>query len=54
MLLPLKEREMLRLYSTLWEFFPGETFRALKDKERRAYGEYHTRHRVLEAWERMI
>lgn len=33
--------------------FPGETFRVLKDKEMRLYGEYRTRRLVLEAWERM-
>lgn len=32
--------------------FPGETFRVLKDKELRQYGEYRTRRLVLEAWER--
>ena len=32
--------------------FPGETFRVLKDKEIREYGEYRTRRLVLEAWER--
>lgn len=31
--------------------FPGETFRVLKDKEMRMYGEYRTRRLVLEAWE---
>jgi hypothetical protein len=31
---------------------PGETFRVLKDKEEREYGEYRTRHLVLEAWDR--
>jgi hypothetical protein len=30
--------------------FPGETFRVLKDKELRQYGEYRTRRLVLEAW----
>ncbi|MBS1586706.1 MAG: Eco57I restriction-modification methylase domain-containing protein [Bacteroidetes bacterium] len=30
--------------------FPGETFRVLKDKEIRQYGEYRTRRLVLEAW----
>ena len=30
--------------------FPGETFRVLKDKEMRMYGEYRTRRLVLEAW----
>lgn len=32
--------------------FPGETFRVLKEKELRQYGEYRTRRLVLEAWER--
>lgn len=34
--------------------FPGETFRVLKEKELRRYGEYRTRRLVLEAWERLI
>ena len=34
------------------EDFPGETFRVLKDKEERAFGEYRTRRLVLEAWGR--
>jgi len=34
--------------------FPGETFRVLKEKEIRKYGEYHTRRLVLEAWERLM
>jgi hypothetical protein len=33
--------------------FPGETFRVLKDKDIRRYGEYRTRRLVLEAWERL-
>jgi len=33
--------------------FPGETFRVLKQKEIRKYGEYRTRRLVLEAWERL-
>jgi len=33
--------------------FTGETFRVLKDKELRQFGEYRTRRLVLEAWERM-
>lgn len=33
--------------------FPGETFRVLKDKEMRLYGEYRTRRLVLEAWDRL-
>ncbi|WP_027882934.1 Eco57I restriction-modification methylase domain-containing protein [Meiothermus rufus] len=33
--------------------FPGETFRVLKDKDIRRYGEYRTRRLVLQAWERL-
>jgi len=33
--------------------YPGETFRVLKDKETRQYGEYRTRRLVLEAWDRL-
>ena len=33
--------------------FPGETFRVLKEKEIRKYGEYRTKRLVLEAWERL-
>jgi hypothetical protein len=33
--------------------YPSETFRVLKAREIRAYGEYRTRHLVLEAWDRM-
>ncbi|MGB4293857.1 MAG: hypothetical protein WBJ37_13375 [Bacteroidales bacterium] len=32
--------------------FPGETFRVLKEKEIRKYGEYRTRRLVLEAYDR--
>jgi len=31
----------------------GETFRVLKEKEMRLYGEYRTRRLVLEAWEKL-
>jgi hypothetical protein len=31
--------------------FPGETFRILKEKEEREYGEYRTRRLVLEVWD---
>jgi len=31
--------------------FPGETFRVLKEKEIRHYGEYRTRRLVLEKWD---
>ncbi|MFA6402886.1 MAG: DUF433 domain-containing protein [Salinivirgaceae bacterium] len=33
--------------------FPGETFRVLKEKEIKKYGEYRTRRLVLEAWEKL-
>jgi len=33
--------------------YPSETFRVLKDKEIRQYGEYRTRRLVLEAWDRL-
>ncbi len=32
---------------------PAKTFRALKAKKLRAYGEYRTKRLVLEAWERL-
>jgi len=32
--------------------FPGKTFRVLKDREEREFGEYRTRPLVLKAWER--
>ena len=35
------------------EDFPGETFRVLKEKEIKQYGEYRTRRLVLEAWDRL-
>jgi hypothetical protein len=34
--------------------FPGETFRVLKEKEERLYGEYRTRRLVLEAWDKLF
>ena len=33
--------------------FPGETFRVLKEKEEKAFGEYRTRRLVLDAWDRL-
>lgn len=33
--------------------YPSETFRVLKEKEIRQYGEFRTRRLVLEAWDRM-
>jgi hypothetical protein len=34
--------------------FPGETFRVLKEKEMRQYGEYRTRRLVLEKWDEQV
>jgi hypothetical protein len=34
--------------------FPGGTFRVLKEKEIKKYGEYRTQRLVLEAWDRMF
>ena len=34
--------------------YPSETFRVLKDKEMRLYGEYRTRRLVLAAWDRLV
>jgi hypothetical protein len=31
--------------------FSGETFRVLKEKEEKQYGEYRTRRLVLRAWD---
>jgi len=33
--------------------FPGETFRVLKEKEEKQFGEYRTRRLVLAAWDRL-
>jgi hypothetical protein len=34
--------------------FPGETFRVLKEREIRQYGEYRTRRLVLAAWDKLM
>jgi hypothetical protein len=39
--------------SVYGEAFPGETFRVMKEKESKQYGEYRTKRLVLEAWERL-
>ena len=33
--------------------FPGETFRVLKEKEEKRFGEYRTRRLVLEKWDQL-
>ena len=35
------------------EDFPGETFRVLKEKEIKQFGEYRTRRLVLDAWDNL-
>ncbi len=35
------------------EDYPSETFRVLKNKELREYGEYCTQRLVLEAWDKL-
>lgn len=35
------------------EDFPGETFRVLKEKEIKQFGEYRTRRLVHEAWDKL-
>jgi hypothetical protein len=35
------------------EDFPGETFRVLKEKEIKQFGEYRTRRLVLESWDKL-
>jgi len=34
--------------------YPSETFRVLKEKEEREFGEYRTKRLVLEAWDRLF
>lgn len=46
-------RYVLDPQSVMGEDFPGETFRVLKDKDVRRYGEYRTQRLILEAWERL-
>ena len=36
------------------EDFLGETFRVLKEKEEKQFGEYRTRRLVLEKWDAMF
>ena len=35
------------------EDYPSETFRVLKDKERKEFDEYRTQRLVLEAWNKI-
>lgn len=46
-------RYILDLKEVHGEDFPGETLRVLKEKEVKQFGEYRTRHLVLEAWDKL-
>lgn len=46
-------RYILDPADVMGEDYPSETFRVLKEKEIREYGEYRTRRLVLEAWGRL-
>jgi hypothetical protein len=46
-------RYILDPKDVMGEDYPSETFRVLKDKEIRQFGEYRTRRLVLEAWDRL-
>ncbi|QYY26412.1 N-6 DNA methylase [Diaphorobacter sp. MNS-0] len=45
-----EQRYILDPAAVMGEDYPSETFRALKNKELREYGEYRTQRLVLEAW----
>jgi hypothetical protein len=34
--------------------YPTETFRGLRESEKREFGEYRTQRLVLEAWDRIV
>lgn len=51
---PLDKEGYQKRVASKGEDFPHETFRVLKEKELRAYGEYRTRRLVLEAWNRLF
>jgi hypothetical protein len=46
-------RYILDPADVMGEDYPSETFRVLKNKELREYGEYRTRRLVLEAWDKL-
>ena len=46
-------RYILDPADVMGEDYPSETFRVLKEKELRTFGEYRTRRLVLEAWDRL-
>jgi len=46
-------RYILDPADVMGEDYPSETFRVLKNKEMKAFGEYKTQRLVLEAWDRL-
>ena len=46
-------RYILHPADVMGEDYPSETFRVLKDREMREFGEYRTQRLVLEAWDRL-
>ncbi len=46
-------RYILDPHAVMGEDYPSETFRVLKNKEMRLFGEYRTERLVLEAWDRL-
>ena len=46
-------RYILDPASVMGDDYPSETFRVLKNKEQREYGEYRTQRLVLEAWDKL-
>jgi hypothetical protein len=44
---------MSALHKRIGPDLPGETFRVLKEKEEKQYGEYRTRRLVLNAWDKL-
>ncbi len=46
-------RYILNPADTMGEDYPSETFRVLKNKEQKEFGEYRTQRLVLEAWDKL-
>ena len=46
-------RHLLDPKEVYGEDFPGETFRVLKDKEIKQFGEYRARRLVLDTWDKL-
>ncbi len=48
-----EQRYILDPADVMGEDYPSETFRVLKNKEQKEYGEYRTQRLVLEAWDKL-